>query len=64
MDKAAPHLSPAVGVIAADDDDIRRHPQIAQGPVQAHRLLSLVGDLGLYDQEIDIAMRACLPTSM
>ena len=53
MDNAAPHLSPAVGVFAADDDDISWPAQIAQGAVKANRLLGLIGDLRLYDQEVD-----------
>jgi hypothetical protein len=30
VDDATAHVSPAVGVVAADDDDICRQPQIAQ----------------------------------
>jgi hypothetical protein len=32
--------------------------------MEAHRLLSLIGDLGLDDEEVDVALRTRLPTSV
>ena len=64
MDKAAGHFFPALGVVAADDDDIRRYPQIAQRPMQAHRLLCLVGDFRLDDKKVDIAPGPSVSASM
>lgn len=64
MDNAAPYLSPSVGVLAAHDDDIGRQAQIAQGAMKANRLLSLVSDLRLHDQEVDIAVRSRISTSV
>ena len=62
--QTTPHLPPAIGVVPTDDDDIDRHAQIAQSPMQPHRLLSLVGDLGLDDQEGDLAMWSDLTVSV
>jgi hypothetical protein len=56
MDDSAPHLTPTIGVVPADDDDISRHAQIAQGAMEAHRLLSLVIDLRLDDKEVNVAV--------
>ena len=64
MDKTPAHLSPPVGIFAADDDDISRQAQIAQGAMKANRLLSLISDLRLHDQEVDIAVRSRISTSM
>ena len=61
MDKAAAHPTPAVGVLATDDDDISWHAQVAQGAMEAHRLFGLIGDLGLDDKEVNVAMRAASP---
>jgi Nuclease-related domain len=64
VDNATPHPPPTVGIVAADHDYVCRHPQIAQSPMQAYGLLSLVGDLGLNDEKVDIAMRAGLAPGM
>lgn len=64
MDKAATHLTPAVGVLATHDNHIGRHAQIAQGAMKANRLLGLVSDLRLDNKKIDIAMHARFPLSM
>lgn len=52
MDKSAPHITPAVGVVAADDNDIGRQAQVAQGALETNRLFSLIGDLRLDHKEI------------
>lgn len=49
MGKAAAHLSPTIGVVAADDNDICRQPQIAQAPMETLGLLDLICDLWLDD---------------
>ncbi len=64
MDDSTTHLPPAVGVVATDNDHSCRHPQIAQSPMQTHRLLGLISDLGLDHEEVDIAMRIGLFTCM
>lgn len=64
VNNATADLTPAVGVFATDDDDICRHAQISQGAMQTNRLLSLVSDLRLYDQEVDVAPRSGLSTSV
>jgi catechol 2,3-dioxygenase-like lactoylglutathione lyase family enzyme len=64
MDNSTAHLPPTVGVVATDDDYSCRHPQIAQGPLQTHRLLGLMSDLRLDDEESDIAMRIGLFVNM
>jgi hypothetical protein len=57
VDKTAAHLTPVISVLAADDDDLCRHAQVAQGAMEAHRLLGLISDLRLDDEEVDIAVR-------
>jgi hypothetical protein len=64
MDESPAYLAPAVGVLAADDDDVSRQPQIAQGAMEANRLLCLVGNLRLNDEKVDIAVRTGLPAGM
>jgi len=64
VDNATAHISPAIGVLATDDDDIGWQTQIAQRAMEANRLLSLVGDLWLNDKEVDIAVKSCLPTGV
>lgn len=64
MDKPAAHLTPAVGVLAADDDDIRRHAQVAQGAMEAHRLFGLVSDLWLDHEKVDVTMATGLATGV
>jgi len=54
MDEAATYLAPALGVLATDDDDIGRDPQIAQRAMEANRLLGLVGDFRLDYEEVDV----------
>lgn len=61
MDKATAHLTPPIGVLPADNDDIGRHAQVPQGAMEAHRLLSLVGDIWLDHKEVDIAVGIGLP---
>lgn len=53
MDKTAARLPPAIGVVATDDDHISRY---AQGAMEPHRLLSLIGNLGLDHEEVDVAV--------
>jgi len=57
MDKPTAHLAPSFHVVPADDDDISRHPKVAQDAMEPHRLLGFVVDLGLNDKQVDIAMR-------
>lgn len=57
MDEPAAYLAPAVGIVAADDDDVGRHPKVAQRAMEAHRLIGLVGDFGLDDEAIDITSK-------
>lgn len=64
MDKAAAHLTPALGVLAADNDDICWHAQVADGAMKTHRLLSLVVNLRLDNQKVDIAVGVGLSPSM
>ena len=64
MDEATTYLAPALGVVAADNDDIGRHPQVAQGAMQTHRLLGLVSDLRLDNEKVDVAMGSGLPSRM
>jgi len=56
VNEATAYLSPALDVVAADDNDIRRDSQISQGPMQADRLFGLIGNFGLDDKKVDIAM--------
>jgi hypothetical protein len=64
MNKTAPYLTPTVGVLATDDDDVGWYAQIAQGAMEAHRLLRLVDDVRLDDKEINIAVRPGFATSV
>ena len=64
MNKPPAHLTPALGVVAADDNDISWHAQIAQRAMEAHRLLGLVINLGLNDKKVDIATGTGLSASM
>ncbi len=64
MDKAPAHPSPALRVIAADNDDISRHAQISKGAMEAHRLLGLISNLRLDNEKVDIAVGTGLPASM
>ena len=57
MDESAAHIAPAVRIVAADDYDVSRHSQVAQGAMETHRLPSLVCDLGLNDEKADTPMR-------
>ena len=61
VDKATAHLSPAVGVVATNDDDICRHPQIAQSPVQTNRLLCPIGDSGSTTRKSTSLCRSASP---
>jgi len=64
MDEPAAHLAPSVGVLATDDNDVGRHAQISQGAMKTNRLLSLVADLRLHNEEVDIAAWTGLSASM
>lgn len=64
MDETSAHLTPTVGVLATYDNDIGRHAQISQGAMKTNRLLSLVADLRLYDEKVDIAAWTGLSASM
>jgi hypothetical protein len=64
VNKSAAHVTPTIGVVAADDDYINRDAQVTQGAMEANRLLRLVIYLRLYYKETDVALRACFPTSM
>lgn len=64
VDEASAHLPPTLGVVAADNDHVRRHAQVAQRAMEAHRLLSLVIDLRLDDKEVNVAVRPSLPASI
>jgi hypothetical protein len=64
VDQAAAHPTPAVGVLAADHDDVSRHAQIAEGAMESHRLLSLISDLRLDDKKVDVAARVGLSASV
>jgi hypothetical protein len=55
MDEAPAHLSPALRIIATNHDDVSRQAEIAEGAMKAHRLLSLVSNLRLDDEKIDVA---------
>ena len=57
MDDAATYLTPPISVVAADYDDIGRKPKVTQRAMETHGLLGLIGDLGLDNQEIDVAVR-------
>jgi hypothetical protein len=56
MNKPAAYLTPTVCVLAANDDDIGRHAQVAQGAMEAHRLFGLIIDLWLDHEKVNIAM--------
>lgn len=64
MDKSATYLTPAVCVLAANDDDIGGHAQVAQGAMEAHRLFGLISDLRLDHEKVDIAMATGLATGV
>ncbi len=64
MNEAPTHIPPAIGVLATNDDDIRRYAQITQGPMKTNRLLGLVGDFRLDHEEVDVAMGIRLPASV
>ena len=59
MDEPTAHVTPAVRIVAANDDDVDRHSQVTQSAMETHRLLCLICDLGLYDEKVDIAMPIC-----
>lgn len=56
MNKPAAYLTPTVCVLAANDDDIGWHAQVAQGAMEAHRLFGLIIDLWLDHEKVNIAM--------
>ena len=64
MNETTAHLTPTVGVLATDDDDVSRHAQISEGAMEAHRLLGLVCNLRLDDENVDIAVRTGLSASV
>jgi len=64
MDEAPAHPPPALRVIAADNDDISRHAQISEGAVEPDRLLSLVSNLRLDNEKINIAVGTGLSARM
>lgn len=64
MNESATHLPPTIGVLAANDDDVSRHAQVAQGAMQAYRLLGLVIDLRLNDKKVNVAVGVGPSTSM
>jgi hypothetical protein len=64
MDKASAHSTPALGVLATNDDDICWHAEIAQGAMKSNRLLGLVVHLRLDDKKVDIAAGTSLSASM
>jgi hypothetical protein len=64
MNGASAHPTPALGVVAANDDDLGRQTQIAQGTMKPHRLLGLVLDLRLDDKKADIAVGTSLSSSV
>ncbi len=64
MNEPTAHVTPAVRIVATNNDDIDRHSQVAQSAVETHRLLCLICDLGLYNEKVDIAMPICCATSM
>jgi len=64
MNETSAHLTPTIGVLATDNNDIGRHTQITQGAMKTDRLLSLVADLRLNNEKVDIAARTGLSASM
>jgi hypothetical protein len=64
VDESTAHLTPTVGVLATDNDDIRRHAQISEGAMEAHRLLGLVRNLRLDNEKVDIAVGTALSASV
>jgi hypothetical protein len=58
------HVSPILGITLADDDDIERHPERAERSTQTHHLGVSIMEATLHDQEVEVAVRACIAASM
>jgi hypothetical protein len=63
VNEAAAHIAPALRIVATDDYDVSRHSKVAQDAMETHRLLSLIRDLGLYDEKANAAVRILRPKS-
>ena len=64
MHDAALNVPPGIYVATADDDDIDRYPKVSKLARKPNRLLSLVLDLRLNDQEVEVAALARIAPSM
>lgn len=64
MNHGSVNPRPVLGVVAIHHDYVRGNAKVAQLSEQAYRLPSLVFDMRLYNEEINVAVRTCFPTSM
>ena len=64
VDEAAAHVRPVFGVTTADNDDVGRQPQTAERSAQPNGLPGLIVDMGLNDEEVDIAVGIGLAAGM
>lgn len=64
VNDASVDIRPVFGIATTDDDDVGRQAQIAEHAAQPNRLSGLVIDIGLDDEEIDIAAGVRLTASV
>lgn len=56
VDDAAAHVLPLFNLELADHDDVHRDENVVEGSPQANGLLDTVLDLGLDDQQVEVAV--------
>jgi hypothetical protein len=64
VDESAADIAPLLRIEATDNDDIGGKAQATKLAAKAHGLVGSIGDFGLDNEKIDIAMRVGLPTSV
>lgn len=64
MDEAATHVAPLLDIALTDDDHIRRDSEAPERATEPHRLHGRVLDLGLHHEEVQVAARASVATSV
>src|SRR3954463_15339009 len=62
VDHASANLSPLVGVLGAEDDEIDRNAEITERFAESYELRSAALHLRLDDQQVQIAVGTCLST--
>lgn len=64
MHNAAAHIHPLIGVATADHDDVNGHAQLSKRSAQSNRLPRLVIDVGLDNEEVNVAAKIGLPSGL